>query len=97
MANICANYLSAGDPPSGQWEKEVQAETILHPTPSMNVDGSGACVARCVAEGSSTPMDPVPPVPFHPELLSLHHLVIAMSLHSDHQYLILGAVVHKKS
>ena len=23
-----------------KWEKEVQVETILHPTPYMNVDGS---------------------------------------------------------
>ena len=40
-----------------KWEKEVQVETILHPTPSMNVDGSSASVA----EASSTPLDPVPP------------------------------------
>ena len=30
-----------------KWEKEVQAETILHPTPSMNVGGSSAFVASC--------------------------------------------------
>ena len=40
-----------------KWEKEVQAETILHPTPSMNVDGSSASVV----EASSTPRDPVLP------------------------------------
>ena len=39
-----------------KWEKEVQVETILHPTPSMNVDGSSASVA----EASSTPLDPLP-------------------------------------
>ena len=32
-------------------------ESILHPTPSMDVDGSSAFVA----EASSTPLDPVPP------------------------------------
>ena len=36
-----------------KWEKEVQVKTILHTTPSMNVDGSNASVA----EASSTPMD----------------------------------------
>ena len=40
-----------------KWEKVVQVESILHPTPSMNVDGSSAFVA----EASSTPPDPVPP------------------------------------
>ena len=40
-----------------KWEKEVQAETILHLTPSMNVDGSSAHVA----EALGTPLDPVPP------------------------------------
>ena len=40
-----------------KWEKEVQVETILHPTPSMNVDGS----STFVAEAWSTPMDPVLP------------------------------------
>ena len=39
-----------------KWEKEVQAETILHLSPSMNVDGSSACVA----EASSTPSGPRP-------------------------------------
>ena len=41
-------------------EKEVQLESIVHPTPSTNVDGSSAYVA----EASSTPLDLVPPV-FH--------------------------------
>ena len=40
-----------------KWEKEVQVESILHPTPSINVDGSSASVA----EAWSTPLDPVPP------------------------------------
>ena len=40
-----------------KWEKEVQVESILHPTPSMNLDGSSASVA----DASSTPLDPVPP------------------------------------
>ena len=40
-----------------KWENEVQVEGILHPTPSMNVDGSTAYVD----EASSTPLDPVPP------------------------------------
>ena len=40
-----------------KWEKEVHVESILHPTPSMNVDGS----STSVAEASSTPLDPVPP------------------------------------
>ena len=40
-----------------KWEKEVQVESILHPTASMNVDGS----STSVAEASSTPLDPVPP------------------------------------
>ena len=40
-----------------KWEKEVHVESILHPIPSMNVDGS----STSVAEASSTPLDPVPP------------------------------------
>ena len=40
-----------------KWEKEVQAKTILHPTPFVNVGGSNASVASC-AEASSTPLDP---------------------------------------
>ena len=40
-----------------KWLKEVHVESILHPTPSMNVDGS----STCVAEAWSTPLDPVPP------------------------------------
>ena len=40
-----------------KWEKGVQVETILHPSPSMNVDGSSASVV----EALSTPPDPVPP------------------------------------
>ena len=32
-------------------------ESILHPTPSMNLDGS----STSVAEATSTPLDPVPP------------------------------------
>ena len=40
-----------------KWEKQVHVESILHPTPSMNVDGS----STSVAEASSTPLDPVPP------------------------------------
>ena len=40
-----------------KWEKEVQVESILHPTPFVNVDGS----STFVAEASSTPLDPVPP------------------------------------
>ena len=32
-------------------------ESILHPTPSMNVDGN----STFVAEASSIPLDPVPP------------------------------------
>ena len=38
-------------------QKEMQVESILHPTPSMNVDGSSTSVAKA----SSTPLDPVPP------------------------------------
>ena len=64
-------------------EKEVRAKTILHPTPFVNVDGSSAFVA----EASSTPLDPVP---FRPESLLLHHLLIT-------QHLMLGALVQKKS
>ena len=48
-----------------KWEKEVQAKTISHPTPSMNVDGSSACVAKA----SSTPMDPVPPSSIPPGIV----------------------------
>ena len=40
-----------------KWVKEVQVETILHPTPSMNVDGS----STFVAEASTTPMGPLMP------------------------------------
>ena len=40
-----------------KWEKEVHVESILHPNPSMNVDGS----STSAAEASSTPLDPVPP------------------------------------
>ena len=40
-----------------KWEKEVHVESILHPTPSMHVDGSNTSVA----EASSTPLDPIPP------------------------------------
>ena len=39
-----------------KWRKEVHVESILHPTPSMNVDGS----STSVAEASSTPLDPIP-------------------------------------
>ena len=39
-----------------KWEKEVHVESILHPTPSMNVDGS----STSVAEALSTPLDLVP-------------------------------------
>ena len=39
-----------------KWEKAVHVESILHPTPSMNMDGSNTSVA----EASSTPLDPVP-------------------------------------
>ena len=39
------------------WEEEVQVDSIFHPTPSMNVDGSGISVA----EASSTPLKPFPP------------------------------------
>ena len=58
-----------------KWEKEGHAETIshaqttLHPTPFVNVGGSKAFVASC-AEVSSTPLGPVPLVPFGPQLLS---------------------------
>ena len=69
-----------------KWEKEVHVESMLHPTPSMNVDGS----STSVAEASSTPLDPVSPVPFRPESLLLHHLVIT-------QHLLLGALVQNKS
>ena len=37
--------------------EEVQAETILHPTPFVIVGGSNASVASS-AEASSTPLDP---------------------------------------
>ena len=40
-----------------KWEKEVQVDTLLHPTPSMNVDGSSASVA----EALGTPLYLVPP------------------------------------
>ena len=40
-----------------KWEKEVYVESILHPTPSMHVDGSNTSVAQA----SSTPLDPIPP------------------------------------
>ena len=40
-----------------KWEKEVHVESILHPTPSMKVDGSSTFVAKA----SSTPLDPIPP------------------------------------
>ena len=40
-----------------KWEKEVEAKTILHPTSSVNVGGSGTFEA----EASSTPLGPVPP------------------------------------
>ena len=66
------------------WEKEVHVETILHLTPSMNVDGSSASMA----EASGTPLDH--PVPFRLESLSRHHLVIT-------QHLLLGALVQNKS
>ena len=65
---------------------ELHVESILHPTPSMNVDGSSTSVAGA----SSTPLDPSHPVPFRPESLLQHHLVIA-------QHLLLGALVQNKS
>ena len=43
-----------------RWEEVVQVEAILHPTPSVNMGGSGASVASC-AQISSTPLHPVPP------------------------------------
>ena len=66
-----------------KWEKEVQAETILHPTPSVNAGGSSASVAGALSTPSHV-------VPFHLESLSLHPVVIT-------QHLILGALVQKKS
>ena len=61
-------------------------ESILHPTPSMDVDRS----STSVAEASSTPLDRSHPVPFRPESLSPHHLVIT-------QHLLRGALVQNKS
>ena len=59
-----------------KWAKEVQAETILHPTPSVNVGRSSAFVA-CCAEVSGTPMHPVPPSSIPPG-------IIDTTLCSDH-------------
>ena len=42
-----------------KWEKKVDAETTLHPTPSMSVDASSTSVASC-AEAASTPLDLAP-------------------------------------
>ena len=66
-----------------KWEKEVQVETILHPIPSMNVDGS----STFVAEASSIPMDPVLPS-------SIPSGIVVTTPSSDHP--MLGALVQKK-
>ena len=48
-----------------KWAKHMQSKTILHPTPSMNVDGRSASVA----EASSTLLDPVLPSSILPRIV----------------------------